>query len=96
MAGSGWARSPEACQQCGPVDYHLPSHYFAKKEYFATAALVAASTAASPRCLSGHGCTWRGAVLQVVAGGAGCDTPYPLVEAGRVTLAIGECLVCGL
>eukprot|EP00969_Alexandrium_andersonii_P338352 14952869-Alexandrium_andersonii.AAC.1 len=38
-------------------------------DFIATAALVAASTPASPRCLSGHGCTWRGAVLPIVCVG---------------------------
>eukprot|EP00969_Alexandrium_andersonii_P071088 3139521-Alexandrium_andersonii.AAC.1 len=51
VRGRDW--SLKARQWCSPVTYHLPSKYFVKYDLI--------STAASPRCLSGHGCTWRGA-----------------------------------
>eukprot|EP00969_Alexandrium_andersonii_P222878 9844114-Alexandrium_andersonii.AAC.1 len=42
----------------------------------------------SPRCLSGHGCTWRGAVLRTVTESYVHAALCPLVGAGRATLAI--------
>ena len=46
--GWGWGRA--SCgQRCScPVAYHLPSKHLEKYDFIATAALVAASTAASP------------------------------------------------
>eukprot|EP00969_Alexandrium_andersonii_P307396 13588511-Alexandrium_andersonii.AAC.1 len=77
---------------CVPVADHLPSEALRELRLRRDGSPAGGATAASPQ-RDGHGRTWRGVSVLAVADGAARVAFCPLAGAGRVALAVEECLL---